>query len=72
MRATENGKRWFVGARERSSSDCELTKGARQGVPETSCQTRGAREGVPGKKEKMAGKGKQVNKVLSITSFLIL
>ena len=52
MRATENGKRWFVGARERSSSDCELTKGARQGVPEKSCQTRGAREVVPGKKKR--------------------
>ena len=67
MRATENGNRWFVGARERNLSDRELTRGARQGVPEKSCQTRGAREGVPGKKEKMAGKGKQVNKVLSIT-----
>ena len=52
MRATENGKRRFVGARERNSSDCELTKGARQGVPEKSCQTRVAREGVPEEKKR--------------------
>ena len=64
MRATENGKRWFVGARERSSSDCELTKGARQGVPEKSCQTRGAREkGKDGGKRQTSEQG-SINNII--------